>query len=249
MQLLPRKAVQIHGKQLNYQKHYDALIESRKKYCSFSDYYEIHHIIPECLGGSNEPNNLVQLTAKEHYMAHWLLVKATKNDDLIKAFAGMCGKKTVRKFTSRQFDRARQAARLAQIGRRYSEESKLKMSISAKNKPPMTEEHKRKIGEKSKGRIYSEEVKKKHSEAQKNLMSNEEYRKNVADKNRGQTRSDETKKKISDAWEKRKLTPVSEETRKKMSESLKGRVFSEEHKRKLKELRERIRNEKRNNKS
>jgi len=38
-------------------------------------YLEEHHIIPKSFNGSNEPNNLVLLTAKEHYIAHKLLTK------------------------------------------------------------------------------------------------------------------------------------------------------------------------------
>lgn len=38
-------------------------------------YVEKHHIIPRSFGGSNSNNNLVKLTAKEHYIAHALLWK------------------------------------------------------------------------------------------------------------------------------------------------------------------------------
>ena len=38
-------------------------------------YKEAHHIVPKCLGGSNEHDNLVDLTAREHYIAHILLAK------------------------------------------------------------------------------------------------------------------------------------------------------------------------------
>lgn len=38
-------------------------------------YYEKHHILPRSLGGSNEKENLVKLTAREHFICHWLLVK------------------------------------------------------------------------------------------------------------------------------------------------------------------------------
>ena len=34
---------------------------------------EKHHIIPKCLGGSNDRKNLVYLTPIEHYIAHRLL--------------------------------------------------------------------------------------------------------------------------------------------------------------------------------
>lgn len=38
-------------------------------------YTETHHIIPKSLGGSNKRSNLVKLTAREHFICHWLLTK------------------------------------------------------------------------------------------------------------------------------------------------------------------------------
>lgn len=38
-------------------------------------YVEQHHIIPRSLGGTNDSNNLVCLTAKEHFVCHLLLPK------------------------------------------------------------------------------------------------------------------------------------------------------------------------------
>ena len=38
-------------------------------------YKEIHHIIPKCAKGTDNTNNLVELTAKEHFMAHLLLTE------------------------------------------------------------------------------------------------------------------------------------------------------------------------------
>lgn len=49
-----------------------------------SQYYEKHHIIPRCLGGLDNKQNLVKLTAREHYIAHMLLVKMTKANQRIK---------------------------------------------------------------------------------------------------------------------------------------------------------------------
>lgn len=45
-------------------------------------YVEIHHIIPKCLGGSDEKDNLVSLTAREHFICHALLTKMSDNDSL-----------------------------------------------------------------------------------------------------------------------------------------------------------------------
>ena len=40
-------------------------------------YVEKHHIIPRALNGNNNKDNLVVLTAREHYICHWLLIKMT----------------------------------------------------------------------------------------------------------------------------------------------------------------------------
>lgn len=60
---------------MNHLNIYNAIIENaktqnRKKK---NNYYENHHILPKCLGGIDENNNLVLLTAKEHYLCHRLL--------------------------------------------------------------------------------------------------------------------------------------------------------------------------------
>jgi hypothetical protein len=59
---------------MNYKKIYDQLIEKRKKEIP-EGYKENHHIIPECMGGSDDKENMVYLSAREHFIAHWLLAK------------------------------------------------------------------------------------------------------------------------------------------------------------------------------
>jgi hypothetical protein len=59
---------------MNYKKHYELLIE-RGKNRVLDGYVERHHIMPQCMGGSDERENLVQLTPEEHYVAHQLLLK------------------------------------------------------------------------------------------------------------------------------------------------------------------------------
>lgn len=46
-----------------------------------TEYYEKHHIIPKSIGGTNQKNNLIKLTAREHYVCHLLLTKMTSGDD------------------------------------------------------------------------------------------------------------------------------------------------------------------------
>lgn len=59
---------------MNYKKHYDAIIE-RSKTRQLSGYVEIHHIIPKCMNGSDNQENLAVLTAREHFVCHQLLAK------------------------------------------------------------------------------------------------------------------------------------------------------------------------------
>jgi len=57
-----------------YQVWYDAIIDrarTRKLNC----YSEWHHIKPRSHGGNDDPSNLVELTYREHFLAHWLLTK------------------------------------------------------------------------------------------------------------------------------------------------------------------------------
>lgn len=42
-------------------------------------YVEKHHIIPRCLGGTNDATNIAVLTPEEHFLAHQLLVKIYPN--------------------------------------------------------------------------------------------------------------------------------------------------------------------------
>ena len=76
---------------MDYQRHYDLLCE-RAKGRKLSGYREQHHIIPRCLGGTDDSSNIVELTAEEHYVAHQLLVKIyPDNSGLVFAAIRMTG--------------------------------------------------------------------------------------------------------------------------------------------------------------
>ncbi len=72
---------------MNYIKHYDRLINRAKNRCIIkSEYKEIHHIIPKCMGGDDSKENLVELFPEEHLLAHLLLVKIySRNHKLVYA--------------------------------------------------------------------------------------------------------------------------------------------------------------------
>lgn len=62
--------------QNKYTKCYFSIIDQAKsRELPKEIYTEHHHIIPRSLGGGNDPLNLVELTAREHFICHLLLPK------------------------------------------------------------------------------------------------------------------------------------------------------------------------------
>ena len=73
---------------MNYQKVYDQLVQKNHTF-SKGEYFETHHKVPKSLGGTDDENNLVNLTAREHYIAHLLLVKITEQKGDTQAYSKM----------------------------------------------------------------------------------------------------------------------------------------------------------------
>ena len=73
--------------QNKYSKYYYSIISNAKsRTLSPETYVERHHIIPKSLGGNNSKDNLVRLTAREHFVCHLLLPKMTTGQEQIKMF-------------------------------------------------------------------------------------------------------------------------------------------------------------------
>ena len=95
-------------------------------------------------------------------------------------------------------------------------------------------------GDGASGYVFSEETKRKQSEAHKGNTTwlgkthSEETKRKMSDTRKGKTHSEETKRKQSEA---KKGKTFSEESKRKMSEGHKGKTFSEETRRKMSETR------------
>ena len=77
---------------MNYKKIYDEMCLDRKakRGCEKESGFEVHHILPRSMGGTNEDFNLVKLTYKEHFLAHKLLFRITRGTEKVSmAFALM----------------------------------------------------------------------------------------------------------------------------------------------------------------
>jgi len=108
-----------------------------------SGYVEKHHIIPKSLGGSNRKENLVVLTAREHFVCHLLLTKmvsACHRRSMAWALHRMTfsqSENNIRPFTSAQFEQARIRFSKTITGTKQKEETKKKIGIG--NSGPCSE--------------------------------------------------------------------------------------------------------------
>lgn len=146
---------------MDYLKIHDAIIakaikESRSK--ENSVYYESHHIIPKCMGGSDNKDNLVLLTAKEHYLIHWLLAEIHNTPPLWWAFIIMVnakGKGQKRQYVSgRLYELAKHKARELRKAQKVSDTTRQKMSLSRTGKKA-TDQHRQNISNSLRGRTVS----------------------------------------------------------------------------------------------
>ena len=64
---------------MDYKRIYNNIIE-RSKNRVLEGYCEKHHIVPKCLGGADDANNIASLTPEEHYVCHLLLTKIHPGD-------------------------------------------------------------------------------------------------------------------------------------------------------------------------
>lgn len=88
---------------MNYQKHYNLLIKKALNR-NIGCYLEEHHILPRCLGGSNDRSNLIKLTPEEHFLAHKLLTKMyPDNLKVLYAFNFMSAPISGRKIDNKKF--------------------------------------------------------------------------------------------------------------------------------------------------
>jgi hypothetical protein len=180
-------------------------------------YKELHHIIPRSMGGTDEKDNLTYLTAREHFICHWLLVKMTEGQarsKMIYALQGMRAQNNSQqryetKITSRVYEHYR-----IEHARIHSE--------TMKGKPAW-----------NKGRKLEGEELERQRERTKNrkidpVKQAEGQLKRIS-KVTGQTRTDDTKKLMSLAKKGKPKGPQSEEHRKAISEGGKGIKKQEGH--------------------
>jgi len=223
---------------MDWLKIHDQIID-KAKHRVLKNYTETHHILPKCLGGTDSPDNLVKLTAREHFIIHKVLCILYPNESKLHwasfMMANCRGNNSQHRryrIGSREYQRLKENVshskesiekiRIANIGNKYrlgtthTDETKDKISEKAKGRPSPR-----------KGKKLSEETKLKLSMSAKERPCRKH--------------TDETKQKMSSTWDKKKAEgyesplkgkPRTEETKRKISKSktgVKRKPFTEEH--------------------
>jgi hypothetical protein len=185
-------------------------------------YYEKHHILPKAMNGNDTNNNLVLLTAREHFICHKLLTKMTVGP----AYHKMCN------------------ALLCMSRSRYNQDryiissrdfAYIRKCVADKNSAlfsgvPKSPAHKEKIRLANTGGVRSNEYKEYCKERNK-----KSWAEGVFDTR--PCHSQETKEKIKSA---RQNQIITNETKKKISKSMTGKKHSELTKKKMSAARKTI---------
>jgi hypothetical protein len=136
-----------------YTNWYDAVIvRAQNRALPRDEYYEKHHIIPKSLGGSNKKENIAKLTAREHFICHWLLTKMTEGENQ-KKMAYACkrmmhsaGHKQKRyKITGRLYEQLRHNLNQILKNRQFTDEWLDKLRVSAQRRANNEGEHAKNI--------------------------------------------------------------------------------------------------------
>ena len=98
-----------------YKDYYDELILLRGSKDKPKGYSERHHVIPKWMGGTNNKNNLIYLSFKDHVFAHWLLWKQFRDKPSAYSYYMMMKRKKVNPNpTVQQFAQTNKGRKLTQ---------------------------------------------------------------------------------------------------------------------------------------
>ncbi len=215
---------------MDYSEHYRRLIE--RSFGRIPDgYSERHHVEPRCLGGDDEEDNIVDLTAEEHYLAHELLVKMnpghvglgaslmwmTASNDKQPRRNKVCGWAR-RAFAAALSDarkgkplsEATRAAALARHkGSKHTPEHNAKIAAAHRGKKH-TDEYKAAMSAARKGKPLSQATRDAALAYHKGRKHTPEHNAKIAAANTGQKRTPEQCARIADSLKGKKKAPFSE---------------------------------------
>lgn len=202
---------------MTYVEFINNILETRGRFACGDEYHERHHILPRSCGGIDEEDNLIDLFAREHFIAHKLLAEENPNNNsLVYAYTCMAFLKsdTHHRYilSPEEYEEARvYLSRTAQLRTGEDNPNYGNHKLAGENNPMY-------------GKHHTQETREKISEANKNIS--EETRKRLSESHKGKHPSAETRKKMSEAQKGEKAhnygKHFSEETCKRIGDSKRG---------------------------
>lgn len=174
--------------EITYQEFINNILNTRGRFECGEEYHETHHIVPKCMGGTNDDENLIDLFAREHFEAHRLL--ALENPDNRKLIHAWWMMSTVTidseqrqvEITPEEYEEAKKALSKAMSGKNnpmYGKPSPMRgIHLTEEQKQYLREIN---LGERSPkyGTHTSEETKEKMREARIGKKATDEARLNM----------------------------------------------------------------------
>lgn len=190
-----------------YELFINNILETRGRFACGDEYHERHHIIPRCCDGTDEECNLIDLYAREHFIAHKLLAQENPdNSELVYAWWMMAivrsNTQDRYELTPEEYEDAKKSfseiQRLRKMGSKASDETKKKIS-QAGIKRWLNQDARNNQSKKMVGREFSEESIQRMRDAAKRTHADDEWKRKMREANLGKIVSEETRKNMSDA--------------------------------------------------
>jgi hypothetical protein len=195
-----------------YNTWYNSITENAKNR-TLEGYTESHHVIPRSLGGSDDADNLVDLTAREHFVCHWLLTKIHTGESKAKMIYALNGMKRNGQYTQRYETKI-----TSRVYEHLKKEFSIIHSATMKGRPAH-----------NKGIPATEEQKEKNRQAALGKkMSPEAITRGVA-KRTGQKRTEEQRENISKSLKGKLKGPMSDAQKEAISKGSTGKKKRDGH--------------------
>ncbi len=172
---------------MDYQRIYESIISSARGRV-LTSYTERHHIVPKSMGGRDAETNIVRLTAREHYMAHWLLYKIHNTRSMSAAWHMMTVGGKGRRYTSHSFKYNREANAKTMSesmkGNKQSEATIEKRAAKLRG-VPLSQSHKDSIRDGLKGSKQSPTTLEKLSKIRAGKRMSADTKRKISEANKG----------------------------------------------------------------
>lgn len=211
-----------------YNKWYNQIVANGKQ--EKLSGHELHHILPRSLGGTDDKNNLVYITTREHFICHWLLIKiyptGEENWKMLNALRMMRAENKNQqrydtKITSRVYAKLKEEYSKLQSERNRGANNPMYGDKFHRSEEGFAKQREAVLGDKNGSKQIVAKQKISNSKlGKKRDPFSDEWRNNMAEAKKGKNNnrygvevSNETRKKIGDKIRGRKQTDEEKQTR------------------------------------